>query len=250
MTFVADTVLFVPITETDIIHPIWRLSEYTPDNLGLAFTDDGLLLGRTPLIERRDGHFFVREPSDIARLVKYSFPNEVAVDRLMPGLARVALALNANDQAAARIAAVHLQIPDLPSSTARNALVAEDALIKYARDQGGDSDWNPALHPRAGVPPNPGWFAPTGGPQHESSQDESSHGGSRLRFAENEDHSRRTDAVPPHDDWVTLPPGEYNDELADFIQWLANAKPEDARTIRAEIKRYYYDAAMRMAGTR
>jgi hypothetical protein len=24
-------------------------------------------------------------------------------------------------------------------------------------------DWDPAEHPRAGVPPNPGWFAPTGG---------------------------------------------------------------------------------------
>ena len=66
-------------------------------------------------------------------------------------------------------------------------------------------------------------------------------GESRLRFVENQDDSRRTDAAPPHDGWVTLPPGEYNDELADFIQWIANAKPEDARTIRAEIKRYYYD---------
>lgn len=87
------------------MNPTWRLSEYTPDNLGLAFTDEGLLLGRTPLIERRGGRFVVREPSDIARLVKYSFPGGVAVDRLMPGLARIASALNANDQAAARIAA-------------------------------------------------------------------------------------------------------------------------------------------------
>jgi hypothetical protein len=43
------------------------------------------------------------------------------------------------------------------------ALVAEDALIKYARDGGGSTDWNPALHPRTGAPPNPGWFAPTDG---------------------------------------------------------------------------------------
>ena len=113
----------------------------------------------------------------------------------MPGLARIASALNANDQAAARIAAVHLHIPDLPGSAARNAMVAEDALIKYARDQGGDSDWNPALHPRAGVLPNPGWFASTDGSQREPKQDESSvgqqdcdlprtrigHGGPRLR---------------------------------------------------------------------
>jgi hypothetical protein len=31
----------------------WRLSEAGPDNLGLACTDDGLLLGHTSLIERR-----------------------------------------------------------------------------------------------------------------------------------------------------------------------------------------------------
>jgi hypothetical protein len=119
-----------------MIYPIWRLSEYTPDNLGLAFTDDGLLLGRTALIERRDGRFVVREPSEIARLIKYSFPNGVSVDRLMPGLARVAAALNANDQALARIAAVHLKIPDLPSLAKRRAMIAEDVLIKYERDEG------------------------------------------------------------------------------------------------------------------
>jgi hypothetical protein len=102
-----------------MIYPIWRLSENAADNLGLAFTDDGLLLGRTPLIERRDGRFVVRERSEIARLIKYSFPNGVAIDRLLPGLAAVASALNANDQARARIAAVHLRIPDLPSLAAR-----------------------------------------------------------------------------------------------------------------------------------
>ncbi len=142
-----------------MIYPIWRLSEYHSDNLGLAFTDDGLLLGRIPLVERRDGRFVVRERSEIARLVKYSFSNGVAIDRLLPGLTIVASALNANNQAGARIAAVHLQIPNLPSLAARDAMIAEDALIKYARDGGGASDWNPDLHPRTGTPPNSGWFA-------------------------------------------------------------------------------------------
>jgi hypothetical protein len=36
------------------------------------------------------------------------------VDRLMPGLHTVAAAMNANDPCLARIAAVHLRIPDLP----------------------------------------------------------------------------------------------------------------------------------------
>jgi hypothetical protein len=55
-----------------MIYPIWRLSEDTPDNLGLACTDDGLVLGRTPLIERRGGRFVVRGSGEIARLLKYT----------------------------------------------------------------------------------------------------------------------------------------------------------------------------------
>ena len=185
---------------------MWRLSEDTPDNLGLAFTDDGLLLGRTPLIERRDGRFVVREPSEIERLLMYSFPQGCPVERIMPGLARIAAALNANDQATARIAAVHLQIPDLLNVTRRNAMIAEDALIKYARDQGGDANWNPALHPRAGVPPNPGWFATTDGDEHGGSQAAPSGSQSRLRFVVNEDGSRRTDAASTADDQKALQP--------------------------------------------
>jgi hypothetical protein len=42
--------------ETREMHQVWRLNEAGPDNLGLACTDDGLLLGRTLLIERRGGH--------------------------------------------------------------------------------------------------------------------------------------------------------------------------------------------------
>ena len=144
-----------------MIYPFWRLNEHTPDNLGLAFTDDSLLLGQTPLVERRDGRFVVRERSEIERLLKRAHPGAPPVDRIISGLATVASALNANDQCLARIAAVHLRIPELPSFAARAALAAEDTLIKYARDEGGGSDWNPALHPRTGAPPNPGWFAPT-----------------------------------------------------------------------------------------
>lgn len=145
----------------------------------------------------------------------------------MPGLATVAAAFNANDQGLARIAAVHLRIPDLPDKAARNAMEAADTLIKSA-------DWNPALHPRAGTPPNPGWFAPTDGA-----------GGQSLstRTAQNDDSTHRSDAPPNADDArVRLRPGPQRiDELADFIEWMANAKPEDEQAIRAEIKRYFYD---------
>ncbi len=80
----------------------------------------------------------------------------------MPRLGTVASALNANDPCLACIAAVHLRLPDLADRTARDDMEAEDCLIK-------SGDWNPTLHPRTGTPPNPGWFAPTGGSGNESS---------------------------------------------------------------------------------
>jgi hypothetical protein len=204
-------------------HHLWRLSEAGPDNLGLACTEEGLLLGQTPLIERRDGRFVVRARSDMERLLKRAYLAEPAIDRLMPGLATVAAALNANDPCLARIAAVHLRIPDLPHRTARSAMQAEDILIKSL-------DWDPALHPRTGTPPNPGWFAPSGGAGEEAAS---------IRIAQNDDSARRSDAPGGiSDDRVRLPAGERNDELADLLEWIANAKPEEEQAIRAEIKRH------------
>jgi hypothetical protein len=211
-----------------MIPKIWRLSENTgDDNLGLACTEQGLVLGRTALIERRDGRFVLRERSEIEQLLSRAYQLNVVADRLMPGLATVVAALNANDQALARIAAVHLRIPDLPDQAARDAMEAADILIKSV-------DWNPALHPRAGSPPNPGWFAPTDGAGSESFS---------TRTAQNDDPTHRSDASPnAGDNWVRLPPGPQRiDELADFIEWIANAKPEDEQAIRAEIKRYFYN---------
>ena len=81
-----------------MIRHIWRLSEGGEDNLGLACTKDGLVLGRTPLIERQGRHFFVRKRSELERLLRRAYRTELAVDRLIPGLAIVASALNANDR--------------------------------------------------------------------------------------------------------------------------------------------------------
>ena len=214
------------------MHQMWRLSEAGPLNLGLACTDDGLLLGRTSLIERRGGQFVVRARGEIERLLKCAYDGEPPVNRLMSGLARVASALNANDQCLARIAAVHLQMPDLASAAVRDVLVAEDARIKYARDEGADAaNWNPALHPRTGTPPNPGWFATTAGASHDAPT---------ARVAESDGPTRRSDATPDAvDNRVHLPPAKRIDELGDFLEWLANAKPEDEQTIRAEINRYW-----------
>jgi hypothetical protein len=123
-------------------------------------------------------------------------------------------------------------MPDLASAAVRDALAAEDLLIKYVRDGGaGAANWNPALHPRAGTPPNPGWFATTGGASHDAPT---------MRVAEDDSQARRSDASPDAvDDWGHLPPAKRIDELGDFLEWLANAKPEDEQTIRAEINRYW-----------
>jgi hypothetical protein len=210
----------------------WRLSEAGDENLGLAFTDDNLLIGRTPLIEKCGGQFVVRQQQDIERLLSRAYRTEIRADRLMPGLATVAHALNANDQCLARIAAVHLRVPDIPDRTARDAMEAMDAFFKYERDDGGgDSNWNPALHPRTGTPPNPGWFATTAG------TDESLSG----RVAENDDPTRRSDASSgPGDDWIHLRPGPQRlEELVDLIEWILNAKAADVPAITAEIDWYF-----------
>jgi len=112
------------------MHQVWRLSEYYEGNLGVCFTDDGLFLGRTPLIERQGARFAVRGRTEIERLLSRAYGAHLAVDRLLPGFATVTAALNANDPGLARIAAVHLRIPDLPDQAARDRLEAEDILIK------------------------------------------------------------------------------------------------------------------------
>jgi len=161
-----------------MIHQAWRLSEYGEDNLGLACTEQGLVLGHTPLIERRDGRFIVRDQSEIECLLSRAYRGALPLQRLMAGLANVAKALNGNDLCLANIAAVHLRIPDLPSHAARDDIEAADRLIK-------SGDWNPALHPRAGTPPNPGWFALTGGSDQELSP---------VRTAENQSPNQASDA--------------------------------------------------------
>ena len=137
---------------------MWHLSEAGEDNLGLACTSEGLVLGRTPLIERRDHRFVVRDRGEIEALLSRAYRKNIAADRLIPGLATVAAALNANDACLARIAAVHLRIPDLPDRSARDGLEAQDILIKCAAVAPRD------IHKASpDDPKHPGWPAGTPG---------------------------------------------------------------------------------------
>jgi hypothetical protein len=141
---------------------VWRLSEGGESNFGVCCTTQALLLGRTALVEHRGGGYAARSQGDLERLLRRAYGEEIAVDRVASGLAVVAAALEENNLALAQIAALLLRLPDLPDLAARDRLEAEDARLA-----GGDAlcrSFDPARHPRAGVPPNPGWFAPAGGP--------------------------------------------------------------------------------------
>jgi hypothetical protein len=118
------------------------------------------MLGRTPLIERRDGRFVVRERSELECLFSLAYGREASAQRLMSGLATVASALNANDEGLARIAAVHLRIPDLPDQAARDAIEVADALLKYMRH----GELAHEIHKASpDDPKHPGWPAGTEG---------------------------------------------------------------------------------------
>lgn len=159
------------------MHQVWRLSRSSEANLGLACTKDGLILGRTPLVERHAAKFVVRGQSEIRRLLSRAYGTGLGIDGLMSGLATIAAALNANDQCLARIAAVHLRIPDLPNQTARDGMEAEDAFIKsLGRGLASPSLGNAALNP-APAASNSAFAVDPAGAFHKARPDDPKHPG-------------------------------------------------------------------------
>jgi hypothetical protein len=142
----------------------------------------------------------------------------------MHGLNAVATALNTRDLCRARIAAVQLRVPDLPDTYARLDMELEDIAVRLDATAKtlAAGDWDPDKHPRTGTAPNPGWFAPT---------NESDDFLSPTLVSDHSDSTR-----------LHLPPGERNDEIGDLLEWIANAKPEDAQAISEEINRLFYQA--------
>lgn len=134
--------------------------------LGLSCSEAGLYLGRTALVERRAGGYVVRPQAELERLFERAYgAGSPTLQPVLPGLATVASALGQNNLSLAQIAALHLRLPDLTDAVTRAGLEAEDFLIKSGRASG---DWAETAHPRAGTPPNPGWFAPKPGPDAHS----------------------------------------------------------------------------------
>lgn len=200
---------------------IWRLRK-ARGGLGLACAEDGLFLGHSPLLERKGNKLVPRPQAELKRLLARGFGFEVPLDRVTGGLDTVASALNAGELCRARIAAVHLRIPDLPDAFAQLDMQIEDVRLKLDRiaKAAAAGDWDPDKHPRTGTAPNPGWFAPTEG------------GDSDVK---------PTLAADEKDQPLHLPPGKRDDEAGDLLEWIANSKPEDSQAIRGEIKRLYSD---------
>ena len=127
---------------------------------------DGVLVGATPLLERRDSEgperrWRVRPVADLNGELSAAYRLPIDLRSKAAGLAAAARALDRGDVALAQIAAVLLQLPDPPkiekdfSAEAAIALAAELNLSGLLK-----GDWDPDQHPRTGEPPNPGWFAP------------------------------------------------------------------------------------------
>jgi hypothetical protein len=140
---------------------IWYRLSPVGDPFGLSCDEQGIFLGGVPLLERisdgKDAGKLVPRPFDDLNLefsVFYGAPVEMT--SRAGGLKAVAQALNRGELALAKITAVQLQIPDLPNPGKRDY----ELFFRLFRIGMLKGDWDPDEHPRAGVPPNPGWFAP------------------------------------------------------------------------------------------
>lgn len=123
---------------------MWRLSAGGVSNLGLCCTQEGLFLGRTALIGRCAGGYAVRPATDLRRLLACAYRADADLDRLMAGLAVVRSALAERNLCLAQIAALQLQLSDLPDLLARADLEAEDCSLTSSAA----TSW----HAAAGIP--------------------------------------------------------------------------------------------------
>jgi hypothetical protein len=133
---------------------------------GVSFDADGVHVGHVPLLaaskasgaNKRRVSRPIRDLNDELGAL-YRLPVDAA--RKASALQLIASALDRGDLAIATIATVRMQFPDPPrlakgietyeEIARRAAELARSGLLKF---------WDPAKHPRAGAPPNPGWFAP------------------------------------------------------------------------------------------
>ena len=132
---------------------------------GVSCDADGVSVGGVPLL-RPPGVigpcWSVCPIAELNKQLSLRYRSPIDITSKASSLALIAAALNRRDVAMAAIVAVQMQIPDPPPLAERAENPDEIAhrarvltrigLLKFL--------WNPVQHPRAGAPPNPGWFEP------------------------------------------------------------------------------------------
>ncbi|WP_148294097.1 hypothetical protein [Azospirillum sp. B4] len=117
----------------------YRLSN-GPGGLGVSCTAEGLALAGVPLLAKGAGGFQVRPAAEVAVLLRRAYAGAEPGAAVLPGLTRIADALNRGDLAQAMIRAVHLRLPELDWDAAVRLTRANDNLAKYSPDQ--PRDWH------------------------------------------------------------------------------------------------------------
>ena len=127
--------------------------------------------------------------AELERDLQRVYEAPITVVKKVVGLKVVAQALNNGEIARAQIAAFLLKLPDPPRAD-RELGQKRDVLAKL-RDGGWlEKGWNEEDHPRAGVAPNSGWFAP------KDSGDTRSQTASTASVSESGTNPRQSEIVP------------------------------------------------------
>jgi hypothetical protein len=127
-------------------------------------------------------------PAEIEDDLSRVYGRPIGAAGKLGGLGVVADALTKGQLARAQIATLLLRLPDPPPPNADAARRAE--LEKRLGESGLLKDWNPDAHPRVGVPPNPGWFAPKGEAEAPSASNPS------AAPADASDDGQKTEVIP------------------------------------------------------
>ena len=243
----------------------FKLGGRNGDGRHAYVNEEGAFIGPdVPLLEQdRWGRFKPRMKDDLERLFKIGYGSPFDLTSRMTRLSYVAQALNKGEVGLASISLVLMELQPLPSGFRAQAMAEADSLAKY------NPNWREQPRLPAGNPSGGRWTSEDEGgissnsiyPEAEPFTDRthlySSEAVAAVRLVEYSsqeapapapsDLPRPTKEGTPtievdEDGQVHLPPGDRNDELGDLLEWIANAKPEDERAIRSEIKRLYYEA--------
>jgi hypothetical protein len=127
---------------------------------GVRCGTDGLFVGPTPLLRRTASRGWAVRPRDEAEAeLTALYGLAIDLSGKAGGLATVAAALDRGDAALAAIAAVLQGFPDPPGLAKDAPARGSVELAAQLAASGLLKDWDSAQHPRAGCPPNRGWFA-------------------------------------------------------------------------------------------